>query len=451
MKPGEQPNLRPASECIWYVLATIAGEPGKTPDPDATRHRNRDYWNHYMGSRTIRGPGMPRGATPEELETIRNTFEARGFSVEQIPDPRDHVDFSHLDFPNGTCFERFVFPEYTTFEGARFGGPYQNFSRARFEKVVSFKETRFDGQSHEFDGATFRGEVLFESAEFSGFFSGLGMTVSGALHFNGAKFLRWAWFNDSIFHGVTSFNGVEFHRDATFDRCKFDRDARFMDTEFRDTAAFNSAIFSGAALFQRAKFRGGVPRFFEAKLPEYTEWHGAQWPDTPKGTDAVLYHIHAYQNLARMMNQLEKFDDQRMFVREEMRVRRWIDGRLPAGLMNLAYALICDYGYGLRRVVVLWLVHMIVGAVVLFVSKTFGSTQDETPVRTTLDLLYDMLFALVLSFGHAHGPLGLNRTFFEDALKEFHGYGAVGPVQTVLGVIILFFLLLTIRNRFRMR
>ena len=47
--------------------------------------------------------------------------------------------------------------------------------------------------------------------------------------------------------------------------------------------------------------------------------------------------------------------------------------------------------------------------------------------------------------------LGLNRSFFEDALKDWPWYGVVGPVQTVLGVIILFFLLLTIRNRFRMR
>ena len=54
-------------------------------------------------------------------------------------------------------------------------------------------------------------------------------------------------------------------------------------------------------------------------------------------------------------------------------------------------------------------------------------------------------------WGFLAGFLGLNRSFFEDALKDWPWYGVVGPVQTVLGVIILFFLLLTIRNRFRMR
>ena len=49
----------------------------------------------------------------------------------------------------------------------------------------------------------------------------------------------------------------------------------------------------------------------------------------------------------------------------------------------------------------------------------------------------------------------LNRNFLEKAIKSWSEdlllFNIIGSVQTVVGVILLFFLLLTIRNRFRMR
>ena len=76
---------------------------------------------------------------------------------------------------------------------------------------------------------------------------------------------------------------------------------------------------------------------------------------------------------------------------------------------------------------------------------------DATLWQSTRMAFSDFYLAFALSFGNAHGPLGLNGTFFKNAIEDWPCYGVVGPVQTVLGVIILFFLLLTIRNRFRMR
>ena len=119
--------------------------------------------------------------------------------------------------------------------------------------------------------------------------------------------------------------------------------------------------------------------------------------------------------------------------------------------MNWLYDFICGYGYGLTRVVVLWLVHMMLGAVALCGSRIGTLKGEGTLWQAIRESFSEFHVAFALSFGNAHGPLGLNGTFFKDALSDWPRYDVIGPVQTVFGVILLFFLLLTIRNRFRMR
>ena len=46
---GEPRELRPAAESIWYVLATIAGEPARSSDPAVVVEQNRMYWNSFIG------------------------------------------------------------------------------------------------------------------------------------------------------------------------------------------------------------------------------------------------------------------------------------------------------------------------------------------------------------------------------------------------------------------
>ena len=62
--------------------------------------------------------------------------------------------------------------------------------------------------------------------------------------------------------------------------------------------------------------------------------------------------------------------------------------------------------------------------------------------------------AFAISFSNAHVFFGLNRGFLQDAIKDWAGvpfFNLIGGGQTVVGTVLLFFLLLTIRNRFRMR
>ena len=377
---------------------------------------------------------MDEGESPlltrEDVEVIREALFRRGHSFEQIPPSHELIDFSQIAFPTRTNFEGFVFGGRVTFEGARFDGP-----------------------THNFRGAAFLEDGTFESAEFCGDFDGVAIRSVGSLRFNGAKFHGNASFDGSRFQGLAVFEGTRFLGTATFEHCRFTAAANFLDTEFQSLVSFIQAHFQTAAFFQRATFNGSVPAFLEANLSEYTEWHVATWPKTPKNIDQALDHIQAYQRLARMMNGLEKSDDQRMFIRREMRVRRQVDDWFPVGIMNHAYELVCDYGFGLGRILAIWAGHIAGGAALLFVPKLIDTLQDgaESGWQDAQASILDFLLVLVLSFTNAHGPLGLYRTFFQETLQDWPWLIWIGPVQTVLGVIILFFLLLTIRNRFRMR
>ena len=351
----EQRELRPACVSVWYVLATIYGEPEQTNDPRATQMRNREFWNALMGRRRPMPAGIETASgqiigLPEWTEThdsrMLEALHERGLGGVRVPDANGIVDFSFIHFSDDTSFEG----------------------------------------------------------------------------------------------------------DAAFQRCKFADAVMIREAEFHAMANFNEVEIQGSCVFQHAKFNDTVPGFFGATLPEFTIWYGAKWPNVPTDANQALYQMQAYQRLARMMNGLEKFDDQHMFVRQEMRVRRRTENRL-VGFMNHAYELTCDYGFGLGRILAIWAGHIVAGAALLFMPKLTTTLRDgaEPGWQGAKESMIDFVLALVLSFTNAHGPLGLYRTYFQEELQDWPWLIWIGPVQTVLGVIILFFLLLTIRNRFRMR
>ena len=455
MSLGVQSDLRHPDSCLWYVLATIAGDPGMLTNFPTTVARNRRYWNGMMRDRVDRENRLREDRdipelTAEDYRTIRLALDARGFSDCPIPEMNEPIDFSHVDFPDMAWFAGFVFGGRTSFEGARFAG-----------------------ELTEFSNATFTGQVTFESAEFCGDFIGQGIEFEESAYFNNATFHQFTNFSHSAFLANTEFDGARFRQTAFFDQCRFAHYVGYIDTVFEENVDFSSAHFGGPTHFQRTNFKAFVPGFFEATLHEYTEWNESKWPKKPQGSDDARDQIQRYQRLARLMNALEKFTDQRFFVRKELhaqrRIERWnvvgplnvvglrwnVVGPLNVvGFMNLAYEAICDYGFGLGRVVAIWTGHILLGATALLGFKISQSTEGEAGALGVSEMLCDALLALALSFGNAHGFLDLNRKFLGDALKEWANvpwFELVGAIQTVFGVIILFFLILTIRNRFRMR
>ena len=455
-------QLRPANENIWYVLATIAGEPDAAINLAETVARNQYYWNGLMRSRVDVYGGMVESRlghdielptlTQEDLQTIREALDARGFQGIGIPHVNSPIDLEGVIFPHGAWFNNFVFGGDAVFDGARFGGPINVFMSATFAGNVSFREIEFHGQfvgsGMEFVGSTnFNDATFLRDADFSG------CKFVALSEFDGASFMQAARFNRSSFAAV-GFRGTVFNAEASFEQCDFASDALFPGTVFEDRVEFNGAQFAGATSFGYAQFKDHVPGFSAAKLHEFTDWNEARWPKTPRALAVAREHVERYQCLARLMNDLQKFDYHHLFFRKELYARRRAEPRSLTTLMDLLYEGICDYGNGLGQVALIWLVHMILGAMALCLSKFIDSWDQGSKWQALRESFSDFHYAWLLSLGHAHGFLDLNNKFFEDTRKAWEDvpwFGGIGAAQTILGVIILFFLLLTIRNRFRMR
>ena len=141
MAQDQKPNLRSAEDCIWYVLATIAGEPLETLNPATTLQRNRQIWNGLMYERNRRGSFVERASGERSvLSPLSNTdrmemnraLSARGFANCQIPDPDEPINFTNVNFPDDVSFDGFVFMGPARFDSARFAGPTSAFDNAVF-------------------------------------------------------------------------------------------------------------------------------------------------------------------------------------------------------------------------------------------------------------------------------------------------------------------------------
>ena len=132
-----------------------------------------------------------------------------------------------------------------------------------------------------------------------------------------------------------------------------------------------------------------------------------------------------------------------------MRARRRSDGVLLRS-MNWLFDKTCDYGWGVGRAFVCWIGHWIIFAIILFV--------NAMPALKEVSYYTIVLASLGTSFANAHAFLFLatKNGYLSECLhllEKNDRWGlvnAVGVIETILGPIVLFLLLLTIRNRFRL-
>ena len=369
--------------------------------------------------------------TSDDYQKIREVLGRRGFPGHPIPDRNSVIDFSDVEFPGMTSFMGFVI------------GGATRFDRAKFPDAVAF-----------FNEVTFAGNISFDDAEFFGDFAALKSEFASSISFSGATFCRSAAFAGRKFLTNVRFEKSQFVGDAYFNGCTFRGEAGFVDAVFDQESDFGSTDFQSATYFLRTKFRTRIPGFFEATLHEYTEWHGSEWPQVPINADDARDQVQRYQRLTRLMNGHEKFNEQHFFFRKELRAQRRAEGWSTAGAMNWFYGLVCEYGYGLSRIAMIWLAHIMIAAVALWGIRILDASERMFPWREVYSSIGDFPDALAVSFANAHALLNLGGRFLEDTEKGWEGvalFNLIGGTQTVLGVIILFFLILTIRNRFRMR
>ena len=211
---------------------------------------------------------------------------------------------------------------------------------------------------------------------------------------------------------------------------------------------FSGTTFAARASFYKATF-ASAPAFFDTSLHADKNFDSVHWEQGGGTRVRPGYAVRAWERLELMMSRLEKPLDRHRFFRLKMRYRRQTDGPLLR-VFNTLFELTCDYGWGVQRAFLCWVCHWAVFALVLF-----ANTGLQT---TTSDYWEFGRAALGIGFANGHAFLGLAKDggYLESSRRvlecnDVWGLLAIaGTVQAVLGPTLLFLLLLTLRNRFRL-
>ena len=320
------------------------------------------------------------------------------------------------------------------------------FIGSSFHGDALFHDVQFPDTTR-FDQAAFHGSAKFSRATFMSRIGKSGLP-DGSAAFRKAKFKRDVNFNDSVF-------GVG----AKFENANFDSNTSFDNTKFESSARFNNAVFGNTTSFRGASFRK-PPKFFETDIHEDVNfnrivWSGAEQSYSRRNRrndepDRIVEDaedaIRAWDRLALITGEQEKLTERHEFYRLMMRAQRQRDGyRSLSSIANWLFDKSSDYGWGIGCAFSWWAGHIVIGAVLLTIAT-------KCPLMVWDGLLVSFANSLAfLRLGSEDGYLNGSHKALEGASSHSDWvFSTVGTTQAVLGPVLLFLVLLTLRNRFRL-
>lgn len=454
MNDPKTPQLRPANENPWYCLATLHGEQPIDGHDEELVGKNCTTWNQWITG----------GLNEQQRRTLEAMFTQRAASL-PVPDPATIPDFSQTQFDRSVNFSLgFQFPRGADFRSATFAKD-ANFAGVFFNGNADYRSATFSGEAI-FDRSGFHAGVDFRSATFSknGNFITATLidpnfhlaTFLGPANFRAARFFgtRRADFDTARFADIADFGAAEFNIEADFASAIFAKSANFRSVKFSSNVDFSEATFSSTiyfvnatfatnTVFADARFKAQVPDFRGATMHEATEWHGVAWPKPPSKRDDAQAQVYAYERLKQEMERLKKHEDEQHFFRRELRARRGLVPVLSGGwLLNFAYQSSSAYGLSIARPI-LWLFAVFLGGTAIFSRAPLFC---GAPMPTKL--------AVKLSFANIMVFLPISREIMTTPNMTpclSNTTVAVSAAQSLLGVVLLFLLGLSLRNRFRMK
>ena len=222
-------------------------------------------------------------------------------------------------------------------------------------------------------------------------------------------------------------------------------------------ANFTDAHFGGPCSFVGTKFKE-VPKFFGTQLHEDTNWRDVTWPKAATDKELAAERIRRYDRLRLIMSQLKKPVEEQHFRALSLREQRARDGLIPLLSLNWYYDYLWAYGYSIPRAMGLWLGHILLGAIAIGLTQASatGSWVDKL-----VDKVVEPLKWLSVSFSNSMPFLGLHRGGLEPLYDHLGcaaetagiglcAFGVLWAVQGVLGTVLFFFPLVTVRNVYRL-
>jgi hypothetical protein len=422
-------------------------------------------------------------------------------SVKLIELDGSSADFSGFLFPADASFESATFSGYARFGSAAFSG-YARFGNATFTGDASFGSATFSGYAR-FDSATYLRYARFESAAFSGYARFGNATFTGDASFESATFSGYASFGSATFSSDASFGSATFSGYASFESATFSGGSRFGSATFSGYASFGSATFSGDASFESATFSGDawfgsatfqnstncqeaafekktsftgikVDRTFDMtgakfkQVPAFNQADFKQTPDLDKVEfplpffwgDAEL--IAKYRAIRRMAMQGADYEREQMAFKGELRSRRWTTDKWwhLGTWFGLLYDLLADCGRSIVRPMLLWQASVVFFAILYTRLADQGGEGWSRCVGEGGAPFIKALFlsgrnALVLFSGGRDARItqayrclygGDGEPHIPDSVSFLEAF-----VQVPVSAVLIFLLLLAIKNRFKIK
>ena len=495
----DESKLTPANENPWYILMTLYGEQeGEWIDGELAE-KNRRLWNAWICQGMDEAERVEIaeqiGIEVEETEwnekknlEVRSRFAKRTKDTipdAEVPDPDKkciltYTFFSSLVYLNksiltGSSFghSRFFREVYfdstywssASFRGAQFDdesifddaaiGHTAIFSDAVFHKHASFNSVSFGAVTF-LEKTHFGARATFANTEFGKLASFEGAIFGEVTSFDGASFAGTADFRRALSIGLVSFKGYGFDVDDT-PQAHFGTHTLFSEAHFKgrvdfyqrrfgppedkgnrtETLTFANAIFEAPVSFEGAVFPDLMPILSNTTLPPSTRISAknALWPEVhfgwrqghTKAEQAAEPAKESAAGLRHAMNRQSLPEEEHFFFTREMhhagRIGGWF-ARLPYRL----FGLVSGYGGSIERPTL--------GLIWLFIAP-----------------LGVYLAALGLSFASIFKFFGFQRIYFVEELQKADHWvvPVLASTQTVLAFILLFFLGLGLRTRFRLR
>ena len=405
------------------------------------------------------------------------------------------ADFRNTEFIGPADFRETVFLGKTHFEGCIFhgelsvpeekGGADVVFMKSLFELEANFKAVKFPYRTR-FSEARFNRSAYFQGAKFGkesvpkGFVFFRETNFKSEVLFNHAVFNGFVFFKNTQFNSFTDFLDVQFNHSTVFHDNVFNYETNFSKTSFINDSDFNNSKFLNTISFRKASF-SRPPKFFNTKFHEDMDFSDINWSiaerfyshnhrqnvDMETIIENAKNAIRAWDRLALIMSKQEKPAERHVFFRLNMRAQRQRDGFIFLSILNCMFEELSDYGWGVGRALIWWGLNIYLGAIILgFVAcyQISGGFLGFVACKVSGDcvaLLKMFGNGLLISFSNSVSFLGLGSEggYLYDPSMEVKKaiakakwvFPMVGTVQAVLGPILLFFVLLTLRNRFRLK
>jgi len=361
------------------------------------------------------------------------------------------VDFSGTVFQKGDV----------DFSGAAFGDGNVSFARATFgDGIVSFTRVNFDRGNVDFSRAAFKkGDIDFSGAVF-----GKGNVSfrranfgKGKVSFSGATFGEGNVYLLGVNMKMTSMSAPDMEVAGNL----------YVKSSFPQNVDFRRLRVDGTADFSGSEF-AEIPDFRDAKLDRPPEVAGMKVPP-PAMNGERFWHfktcddkdaVGKYRKLKAMAIAANDHEKDGEFFSYEMMAKRGIETTGFWGLLfNSVYWMLSDFGQSYLRPMVGLAISFLGFAATYFWIIGNGLTDMREKIGFVAELSARTFLPLVNSlFRFTPVPGNGHESSFQKTFHEIAHAGVnielltwLGVAQQFLGIILLFLLLLALRNKFRLK